>query len=87
VASYVIPRNLFLFFIQNNPAIIIPSFLLFCVKDTPAIMTFSLQLIVTIPSLLLFCVKDALAIMMAPLANFSLQLIDVIFLKNLLLLL
>jgi hypothetical protein len=41
----------------------------------PAIMTYSLQLIVEFPGLLLFCVKDAPAIMMATLTNFSLPLI------------
>ena len=53
----------------------IPSLLLFCSNDAPAIMmaplaNFSLQLIVETPSLLLFCIKDSPAIM-----TFSLQLI------------
>jgi hypothetical protein len=71
-ANHAIPRNLLLLYVRNDPAIMIPSLLLPWDFKRPAIMTFSLQLIVEFPSLLLFCVKDAPAIMMV---NFSLQLI------------
>jgi hypothetical protein len=74
-ANYATSRNLLLLFFQNNPAIMIPSLLLPHDFERPAIMTFSLQLIVEFPSLLLFCIKDAPAIMVATITNFSLQLI------------
>ena len=61
-ANHAIPRNLLLLYVQHEPAIMIPSLLLICVRDAPAIMmapfaNFSLQLIVENPSLLLFCVS------------------------------
>ena len=63
-ANYATSRNLFLLYIRNDPAIMITSLLLVCVRDAPAIMmeplaNFSFQLVVENPSLLLFCVKDA----------------------------
>jgi hypothetical protein len=74
-ANHAIPRNLLLLYVRNDPSIMIPSLLLPQDFECPAIVTFSLQLIVEFPSLLLFCVKDAPAIMMVTFANFSLQLI------------
>ena len=71
-ANYATQRNLLRYFVWNDPAIMIPSLLLPWDFKRPAIMTFSLQLIVEFPSILLFCVKDAPAIMMVTLANFSL---------------
>ncbi len=59
VANYATSRNLLLLYIRNDPAIMIPSLLLVCVRDAPAIMmaplaNFSFQLIVENQSLLLF---------------------------------
>jgi hypothetical protein len=80
IMTTVNTRNLLPFFVQNNPAItiasslqlIVESLFLLCNKDNSETMA---------PSLLLFCIKDAPAIMMAPLTNFSLQLIFDIFCK------
>ena len=60
--KHAIPRNLLLLYVRNEPAIMVPSLLLVCIRDAPAIMmaplaNFSLQLIVENPSLLLFCVS------------------------------
>ncbi len=74
-ANYATSRNLLLFFVQNDPAIMKPSLLLPRDFKRPAIIAYSLQLIVKFPSHLLFCVKDAPAIMMVTLTSFSLQLI------------
>ncbi len=51
-ANHATPRNLLLFFVQNDPSIMIPSLLLPCNFERPAIMmakhtSHSLQLIVT----------------------------------------
>ncbi len=63
-ANYATSINLLLLYIRNDPAILIPSLLLVCVRDAPAIMmaplaNFSFQLIVENLCLLLFCAKDA----------------------------
>ena len=57
IDKYNATQNLLLFFVRNDPAITISSLLLPRDFERPAIMTYSLQLIVEFPSLLLFASK------------------------------
>jgi hypothetical protein len=68
-ANHATPRNLLLFFVQNNPAIMIPSLLLHT-QIGSAIMA-----ALTSQNLLLLSVQDNSAIMMAKHTSYSLQLI------------
>jgi hypothetical protein len=74
-ANHATPRNLLLFFVRNNPAIMIPSLLL------PHDFEHSAIMMATHANLLLLPVRDGPASTVATLANFSLQLIVVIFCK------